>query len=86
MNDVLGRLADTAVNGSKQNLIDLEQAGGIIFEKEIVLLDASVRPYISFPSCIYWDWTRNWCSSGGAGKLHINQFVLVITATLGMEL
>ena len=86
VNELLGRLADTAAHGNNQDLKDLEQASGIIFEKEGLLFDAALRPYVSFPSCIYWDWMHNWCSSGGVGQFHINQFVLVIIATLSIEL
>ena len=86
VNELLGRLADTAAHGSNQDLKDLEQASGIIFEKEGLLFDAALRPYVSFPSCIYWDWMHNWCSSGGVCQFHISQFVLVIIAALRIEL
>jgi hypothetical protein len=79
-------LARTSARGTKTQLDDIELATGIIFNKDGLLFDAAVMPYVSFPNCVYWDWMHNWCSSGGVGQFHLNRFVQQITTTLGIEL
>ena len=63
----------------QKELEDVELATGIIFNKDGLLFDAAVMPYLSFPNCVHWDWMHNWCSSGGIGQYHLNRFVHEIT-------
>ena len=79
-------LVRTSAQGTRGELEDTEIATGIMFNKDGLLFDAAVMPYISFPNCVYWDWMHNWCSSGGVGQYHLNQFVHQLTTTLGIEL
>jgi hypothetical protein len=79
-------LARTSAHGRRGQLEEIEIATGIIFNKDGLLFDVAVMPYISFPNCVYWDWMHNWCSSGGVGQYHLNQFVHQLTTTLAIGL
>lgn len=84
--EVIARLVAAAARGSPKDVADVEQATGILFDREGLLFDDELRPYVSFPDCVYWDWMHNWCSSGGIGQFHVNQFVLKIVSTLDIQL
>jgi hypothetical protein len=84
--EMLDALEHVAKHGSAKEREDLEMASGYVYDESGLLWDQALRPYISFPDCIYWDWMHNWCSSGGIAQFFLNAFVLEVTSTLGMSL
>jgi hypothetical protein len=83
---VLEALALCAANESEAELKQLQEVVGIIYNPNGVLFDRDVVRHIAFPNCVYWDWMHDWCSSGGIGQYHLNEFVQLIAATLQMQM
>ena len=83
---MLEALALCAAHQSEAELKQLQEVVGIIYNPNGVLFDRDVVRHIAFPNCVYWDWMHNWCSSGGIGQYHLNEFVQLIAATLQMQM
>jgi hypothetical protein len=79
-------IAETAQNGTKPALNELEQGTGFRYEEDGLMFDEFLADYINSPTCVYVDWMHCWCSSGGVGQHHVNQYVLAIQATFKMSL
>ena len=85
-NAIIEALASCAAHGSQHDLEELEMSVGIGYNARGLLFNAELRSHLAFPNCVYWDWMHNWCSSGGIGQYHVNEFVKVLATTLDMEM
>ena len=78
MQEVIDSIEKVAVDGTPDELDDIEKSIGIKYDRNGLLFDKGTACIIDLSSAIYADTAHCLLASGGVGQYHINQFVLRI--------